>query len=109
MNIPQNEDKRYQIDAETIKVLPSKNALNSSPPFSNTQSTPINAGRPPDRQRIRFMPARIPKEHVEDGESWGRLGNALFQAGYVNEYREGVAREQEQKARYRGGPRQCDE
>lgn len=81
--MPQEEDKRFQIEAETIEVQPSKNALDSSPPFSNTQSSPTNAGRPPDRQRIRFMLRMIPQEHVEDDQSWRRVGNALFNAGYA--------------------------
>lgn len=38
MNIPQEEDKRYQGKSETEKGLPSNNALKSAPPFSNVQN-----------------------------------------------------------------------
>ncbi|MCY3994386.1 MAG: DUF5906 domain-containing protein [Caldilineaceae bacterium] len=38
MNIPQEEDKRYQGKSETEKGLPSNNALNFAPPFSKAQN-----------------------------------------------------------------------
>jgi len=96
--MPQEEDKRHPLEAERIKVQPSKNALDSSPPFSNTQSPPTNAGRPPDRQRIRFMLRMIPQEHVEDDQSWRRVGNALFNAGYaIDIWEEWSARRQDHR------------
>ena len=83
MNIPEEEDKRYQIEAKTVEVPPGKGAPNSSPPFPNTEPPATNAGRPPDRQRIRIMLRMIPTEYVVDDESWRRVGNALFNAGYA--------------------------
>ena len=88
MNMPQEEEKRYQIGAETHEVLSSKRALNSSSSFPNTPFTRTNAGRPPDRKCIRYMFSMISKEHMEDGETRRRLGNAIFNAGYVNKCRE---------------------
>ena len=41
--MPQDEDKRFQIEAETFQVQPSKSTLSSSPPFSNTQNTISNS------------------------------------------------------------------
>lgn len=38
MNIPQEEDKRYQGKSKTEKVLPSNNALKSAHPFSKVQN-----------------------------------------------------------------------
>lgn len=88
MKMPQEEEKRCQFGAETHEVLSSKRALNSSSSFPNTPFTRTNAGRPPDRKCIRYMFSLIPKEHVEDGELWRRVGNALFNAGCVNKIRE---------------------
>ena len=38
MNVPQEEDKRYQGKSETETVLPSNNALKSAPPCSKVQN-----------------------------------------------------------------------
>ena len=43
MNIPQEEDKRYQSKPKTEQVLPYNSALNSSPPFSNIQNGSSNS------------------------------------------------------------------
>lgn len=73
MNMPQEEDKRYQSKPKTEKVLPYNSALNSSPPFSNIQngsSNSLQASSTIDAQRqIEEIAGRYPNAR-RSGSGW---------------------------------------